>query len=741
MLKLLKCVLVAGGIALAWGVVGDDVKASEHAGVTVEDLEDLVATIEDDAERKLLVGRLNALIEIKKAEKEAQEPEQQTVGSIVIDQLSAHSAALAKQLSSLTEAVLALPAGLTNLRLGLSDSTTVKRWTVGVLTLLAVIAAGLITQSVAKKFLVKPLSSIAWRDGDSLLMQFPLLVARLILILIPPATFAAVGGLLISLLGEDGIARPVALSVIYAVAFVGAINAIARTILAPAAASARPIRLGDETAHYLYIWIKRVSAVGVFGYFTIQIAGYLGLAGSAQLLLFKLVGLLLLLLFVMLILQNRRGVAQIISGKEDARLFQLRRRLADLWHVLAVLYLVVVYLVWAVGMPGGFAYVSSATLLTALAVFLGIAAASFAVRMIDRAFSLSDELKARLPGLEARTNRYLPIVKSVLRGLIAAIATLAVLQAWGLDILQWLGQAEGRALVSRLASIGAIVLLAIIGWEILSAGIERYLASNDASQSQRARTLLPLIRKVILAALSVIVGLTILSELGINIAPLLAGAGVVGLAIGFGAQTLVRDIITGLFILIEDSISVNDYVTMGGHSGTVEALSIRTIRLRDRSGTVHTIPFSDVTAVINFTRDFAYSVLEIGVAYKEDVDRVARVIEKVGQELRQDPAWKNDIVQDLEVLGLDRFDDSAVVIRARIKTAPGRQWDIRRAFNLLLKRRFDAENIEIPFPQRTVWFAEAPGGGDAVRLEEETATADKNKLANAPLGGDTGGKT
>jgi small conductance mechanosensitive channel len=392
-------------------------------------------------------------------------------------------------------------------------------------------------------------------------------------------------------------------------------------------------------------------------------------------------------------------------------------------------------------MPGGFAYVSSATLLTALAVFLGIAAASFAVRMIDRAFSLSDELKARLPGLEARTNRYLPIVKSVLRGLIAAVATLAVLQAWGLDILQWLGEAEGRALVSRLASIGAIVLLAIIGWEILSASIERYLASNDASHSQRARTLLPLIRKVILAALSVIVGLTILSELGINIAPLLAGAGVVGLAIGFGAQTLVRDIITGLFILIEDSISVNDYVTMGGHSGTVEALSIRTIRLRDRSGTVHTIPFSDVTAVINFTRDFAYSVLEIGVAYKEDVDRVARVIEEVGQELRQNPDLRNDILQDLEVLGLDRFDDSAVVIRARIKTAPGMQWNIRRAFNLLLKRRFDAENIEIPFPQRTVWFAEAPGGDDAARLEEETATADKNKLAKAPLGGDTGGKT
>ncbi len=740
MLKLLKCVLVAGGIALAWGVVDGGVKASEHVGVTVEDLEDLVVTIEDDAERKLLVGRLNALIEVKKAEKEALAPEQQTVGSIVIDQLAAHSAALGKQLSALAEAVLAVPAGLTSLRLGLSDPATVKRWTVGILALIAIIAAGFISQSVAKRLVAKPQSSIAWRDGDGLLMQIPLLVARLILILVPPATFAAVGGFLISLLGEDGIARPVALSVIYAVAFVGAINAIARTILAPAAASARPFRLGDETAHYLYIWISRVSAVGVFGYFTIQIAGYLGLAGSAQLLLFKLIGLLLLLLFVMLIMQNRRGVAQIIGGQEGARLFQLRRRLADLWHVLAIIYVAVVYLVWVVGIPGGFAYVARATLLTALAISLGIAVGSFAIRMIDRAFSLSDELKARLPGLEARTNRYLPIVKSVLRGLIAAVATLAVLQAWGLDILQWLGQAEGRALVSRLASIGAVVLLAIVGWEVLSAVIERYLASNNASHSQRAHTLLPLLRKVMLAALSVVVGLTILSELGINIAPLLAGAGVVGLAVGFGAQTLVRDIITGMFILIEDSISVSDYVMLGGHSGTVEALSIRSIRLRDPSGTVHTIPFSDVTAVINYTREFAFAVMEIGVAYKEDVDRVTRIIEEVGQELRQDPDQQNHILADLQVQGLDRFDDSAVVIKARIKTSPGMQWSIRRAFNRLLKRRFDAENIEIPFPQQSIWFAEESGGKDAARLKDGKAPSGGKKTTGTPSDKDLEGE-
>ncbi|MCK4867443.1 MAG: mechanosensitive ion channel, partial [Alphaproteobacteria bacterium] len=430
--------------------------------------------------------------------------------------------------------------------------------------------------------------------------------------------------------------------------------------------------------------------------------------------------------------------SRFIGGKDDARLLQFRRRLADLWHVLPILYVVIVYLVWVVGMPGGFAYITRSTLLTALAIFMGIALSSLAVRMIDRAFSLSHELKTRLPGLEARVNRYLPIVKSALRGIVAAIVVLAVLQAWGLDILQWLGEPAGRALVARLASIGAIILMAIVAWEALSAGIERYLASESASRSQRAHTLLPLIRKVILAALTVVVGLTVLSELGINIAPLLAGAGVVGLAVGFGAQTLVRDIITGLFILIEDTISVDDYVMLGGHDGTVEALSIRSIRLRDPSGTVHTIPFSDVTTVINYTRDFAFAVLEIGVAYKEDVDRVIQVIEEVGHELRQDPDQQGYIMEDLQVQGLDRFDDSAVVIKARIKTVPGWQWAVRRAFNRLLKRRFDAEGIEIPFPQQTLWFAEEPGEA-AASLKGEKAPERKPRKTGARAEGDMDG--
>lgn len=737
MFKFLKLLLVAGGIVFASGFTDGQAMAEEPG--TVRDLEDLVATIEDDAQREELVRRLNTLIEIKKNDGSAQEPEQPSLGAIVIRQASSHGAALGRQLSALADAMLGIPAGMANLRQSLSDPAVLARWTEGVLALIAVIVAGFMAQSIVKWFLAKPLLSIAWREDEGLLMRIPLLAARLLLILIPPIAFAAAGGLLVSLFGADSVARPVTLSAIYAVAITGAINAIARTILAPAAAAVRPIKLNEETAQYLYIWITRISTIGVFGYFGIQVAGFLGLAGPAQSFLFKLIGLLLALLFIMLIMQNRHGVARYIGGKEGARLLHLRRRLADLWHVLAILYVVVVYLVWVIDMPGGFAYVTRATLLSALAIAVGFTAVNFANRLIDGAFSLSDEMKIRLPGLEARVNRYLPIVKSTLRGIVAAIAFLAVLQAWGLDILLWLSEPAGRALISRLASIGAIILMAIVAWEALSAGIERYLASEDAARSQRARTLLPLIRKVILAALTVVVGLTVLSELGINIAPLLAGAGVVGLAVGFGAQTLVRDIITGLFILIEDTISVGDYVMLGGHDGTVEALSIRSIRLRDPSGTVHTIPFSDVTAVINYTRDYAFAVLEVGVAYKEDVDRVVRVIEEVGQELRQDPDQQENILEDLQVQGLDRFDDSAVVIKARIKTAPGWQWAVRRAFNRLLKRRFDAEGIEIPFPQQTVWFADETDD-DAARLKEEAKAPTRGSgRTNAPAEGDMDG--
>ncbi len=673
--------------------------------IGVGELESLVATLENDAERQQFVDHLKALIEVQRAEAETA-AEGQTIGALLIEQLSLHSEALGRQVSALAGALLSLPEGLMQIRDGLADPQTRSRWLEGLLALVAVIAAGALASRFVHRLIKRPLAILADRTGASLLLRLPLLLARMVLNLVPPIAFAMAGWAAVVILGGVSVARPVALAVIYAAAFAGAINAMARTVLAPGETRARPLRMSDETALYLYIWIRRLTDLAIYGYFAVQIAGFLGLSLHAQLSLFKLIGLAMALLVVMLILQNRPVVAAAIAGEKTGKLAMLRRHLGDLWHVLAILYTVVVFLVWAVGMPGGFTFVLRATVLSVVALAAALALVTFSMRLIDRAFSLSDDIRRRLPALESRVNRYLPVVKGALRLGIWAVAILSVMQAWGLDILLWLTEDTGRALLSRLANIGAIVILAVAGWEALSAGIERYLAGQDAARSQRARTLLPLVRKVVLVALTAVVGLMLLSELGINIAPLLAGAGVIGLAIGFGAQTLVKDVITGLFILIEDSISVGDYVTLGSHSGTVEALSIRSIQLRDPAGTVFTIPFSEVLSVVNFSREFAFSVMEIGVAYKEDTDRVSQVIEEVGKALRATPEWGPKMRGDIEVLGLDRFDDSAVVIKARIKTEAGAQWAVRRAFNRLLKQRFDAEGIEIPFPQRTVWFAE-----------------------------------
>jgi small conductance mechanosensitive channel len=295
------------------------------------------------------------------------------------------------------------------------------------------------------------------------------------------------------------------------------------------------------------------------------------------------------------------------------------------------------------------------------------------------------------------------------------LAALSILEAWKVDAFQWIKAPAGQRLFSVFFSIALVVAIAVAVWEVVNAATERYLAEAERSgktpaQSARARTLLPLMRKALLLVLGVIVSLMALSELGIHIGPLLAGAGIIGLAVGFGAQKLVQDIITGVFILLEDAVAVGDVVKVAGIGGQVEELSIRSIRLRDLSGNVHTIPFSSVDTVTNMTRLYSYYVIDIAVAYREDTDQVAAVCRLVLDEMRSDPEFGPDILEPLEVLGVDQFADSAVIIKARIKTRPIRQWAVGREFNRRMKKRFDELEIEIPFPHRTLYFGAGKDG-------------------------------
>ncbi len=224
---------------------------------------------------------------------------------------------------------------------------------------------------------------------------------------------------------------------------------------------------------------------------------------------------------------------------------------------------------------------------------------------------------------------------------------------------------------------------------------------------KRADTVGSLLQKTAVTVIWIVAIIMALKEVGFDVGPLLAGAGVAGLAIGFGAQNLVRDVITGLFILLENQIRVNDVAIINGTGGLVEEINLRTTVLRGLDGVVHIFPNGVISELSNMTRTFSYYVFDMGIAYKEDTDQVAELMKEVAEEMRHDPHYGPLILNPLEVLGVDKFADSAVILKARIKTKPIKQWEVGREMNRRIKKKFDEAGIEIPYPHRSIYFGEA----------------------------------
>ncbi|HTX49687.1 MAG TPA: mechanosensitive ion channel family protein [Caulobacteraceae bacterium] len=292
-------------------------------------------------------------------------------------------------------------------------------------------------------------------------------------------------------------------------------------------------------------------------------------------------------------------------------------------------------------------------------------------------------------------------------------AALLVLQVWGLAPLGWLGGPAGAASLR-------LVVLIVLGFgvvDICGRIIDRLfhgLASrtDDRRRAAQFQTLAPLVKGVATGCLAIFIGLTVLSELGVKIAPLLAGAGVVGVALGFGAQTLVKDFITGLFLILEDIVSVGDNVKIGEFGGLVETMTLRTIRLRDFDGVLHVFPYSEAQVIHNRTKSFSYAVFEPRISYVADIEQATGVMRKVGEQLRADPSLANLILEPLEVVGVDQFTDVGLVVKARIKTRPGDQWKVQREYNRRLKLAFDAAHVEIGYPNVQADRSFVDGRGD-----------------------------
>ncbi len=715
------------------------------------EIEALLKVLQDDARRSELIRALRAAAPEAEADapsaNSSAEPAllaPNTLGAQLLQGASQRLATASDQLVATVSAIADLPAVLAWLTTIAVDPITHRRVLDASWKLVLVLGLGLLGEWAAARFLGRfrdrldahaPIEAIGWAR----LQRLPLVLGRLGLDLVPIGAFAVISYSLITVVHPLPTTQLAMLTANNAYMASRAVMAAARMLFSPASTHLRLLPVTDETAAYATIWLRRIVVVLITSYAVGEAGLQFGLPWSAYDSILRIALLLVTLFLVIIILQNRQAVSDVLRAPELAegeepdrarRFFRmLRDRVADIWHLVAIAWLIAAWGVWALEIQQGFwrlLRVSFSTILVlSVAKFADIAMR----RVIQRGFRITPDLSARYPGLEARANRYLPVLKGSVSMAIGGIALLFLLESWGLEAFAWFGHGKlGNRLVSSLVSIALTITLALVIWEGINAAIQRHLErlSRDAkaAQSARVRTLLPMLRTALLAVILIFVVLSVLTEIGVNVAPLIAGAGVVGIAVGFGSQRLVQDVITGIFLLFEDAVAVGDVVQLGGLNGVVEHLSIRSIKLRAVDGSLHIIPFSAVTSVTNQTRDFAFAVIDVNVDYREDTDHVAETLREIATEMRQDPRWRPVIRDDLDVMGVDRLGDSGVIMRVRLKTEPSQRWAVAREMNRRIKRRFDDLGIEIPYPhQKLVLEEKHPAQSASSAPEAPAATS------------------
>ena len=548
------------------------------------------------------------------------------------------------------------------------------------------------------------------RDGHAAVLFAYALLAALKDLVIVAVAWAAGYGLLIAFAGgENGISD---IQALYLNAFllVESAKIAIRTVLSPRVPRLRLVDVPDRGARVASRWLAVCTSILGYGLMLVVPmvnANASVLAGSA---VGTLISILVVLSAIAMVIWYRRAVNRWLVP-EDGSAGTFKRALAPLWFVPVLLYLIGLLTI-VTTRPGGILVpllqntgVILGTILIAMIVF------RFLTGAIARGVILPDSWKARFPLLERRLNSFVPKLLMLLRAVLFALVVAVILDVLGaINIVRWLDSDMGRAVVASAISVLLILLVAFAIWIVLSSWVEFRLNPDfGRPASAREQTLLTLLRNAATIALLLITLMIVLSEMGLNIGPLLASAGVLGLAIGFGAQKMVQDIITGVFIQFENAINVGDVISVGGITGAVERLTVRSVSLRDVHGVFHIIPFSSVDLVSNYMREFSYHVCDMGIAYREDIEEAKVAMHDAFDELRREEIGRG-ILGELEWFGLNSFGDSAIVLRARIKTLPGQQWPIGRAYNLILKRIFDERSIEIPYPHQTIYFGEDKHG-------------------------------
>ncbi|MFK7868380.1 MAG: mechanosensitive ion channel domain-containing protein [Roseobacter sp.] len=492
---------------------------------------------------------------------------------------------------------------------------------------------------------------------------------------------------------------------------VGLAKVMLRAVLSPVAPELRFLALPDAAAKRMAKWFGVIMSV--LGYGQLLIVPIVNRQASLEAGrgISTLLALLAILIAATLTVRSRHAVASWFLTPEAEAKPGVARFVARRWHIPVLLYLLSLFLIVA-ARPDGLIWpvlLNSAEvvgILIAGGITIGIL-----TQFMAKGVRLPEPVSERLPALEGRLNAIVPTVLFVVRGIVVAavlvfsLATIEVVNLSGV-----LFGSGGQGLLSTAISVSVMLLIGFSLWLILVSWVDYRLNPHVGSvATSREQTLLSLFKNAATIVLMVILLMVVLSEMGVDIAPLIASAGVLGLAIGFGAQKLVQDIITGIFIQLENMMNVGDVVTLGGTSGVVEKLTIRSVSLRDVHGVFHVIPFSSVDMVSNYVKDYGMFVADIGIAYRESVQDGKEAMMAAFEELRQ-TEFGAFITGDIQWFGVQTLGDSAVVLRARIKCVAGQQWAIGREYNEICKRIMDERGIEIPYPHQTLYFGENKDG-------------------------------
>lgn len=565
----------------------------------------------------------------------------------------------------------------------------------GYTTLISMLIAMFAIGWFAERFLGGKLSrlieKITAQDTDSTSGRFGYAITRIIFegILIIFFGIAAFSVLVFAVQGDTPMEFAL-LNLLYAVLVFRAWRVILRAIWAPQASGIRVIQVSDAAAKQAFTWMSVFfGALTVIQYASIVLSG-LGL-GNAQ-----LIGIVAICTFTtnsylyMNFWRNRRQITLLFSSdtNESGKEHVLRQVFAQSWPYLFAIW---IFSIWALWIYHSFMGDVEAAEAITIAWWVTIL-----FPVTDRALNSLLKLIVKVKWLQSRSfkyrsRRFINVVQSGFRLIALTVSLYVLFDAWGVEAILNISAAVGESAAEGLIDTTVIIVCAYIVWELIQALIERHLPDEPESSEEfsiegdgggtggsRTETLLPLVRSFLITVLVVLVALSVLHNLGVEITPLLAGAGVVGIAVGFGAQKLVQDILSGIFFLIDDAFRRGEYIEIGELRGTVEKISMRSMQLRHHLGAVQTIPYGEIRTVKNVSRDWVMMKLDLRLPYDTDIEKVRKIIKKVGQEMMQDPVIGPDLLIPLKSQGVFRVDESALITRMKFTARPGGQWAARR---------------------------------------------------------------